>query len=58
MRARGFRRARVLACCGGMVIVSGLERMTFEGAEARASLERFGRDRFASAWWNLVREGT
>jgi len=24
------RSARVIACCGGMVIVSGLERMTFE----------------------------
>jgi glycosyltransferase involved in cell wall biosynthesis len=28
--ASGLRRPRVLACCGGMVIVSGLERMTFE----------------------------
>ena len=28
MRARGV--PRVIACCGGMVIVSGLERMTFE----------------------------
>jgi hypothetical protein len=48
----------VLACCGGMVLVSGLERMTFEDAEARASLERFSRERFASAWWNLIRERT
>jgi glycosyltransferase involved in cell wall biosynthesis len=27
---RGLPPARVVACCGGMVIVSGLERMTFE----------------------------
>jgi glycosyltransferase involved in cell wall biosynthesis len=27
---RGRSPARVIACCGGMVIVSGLERMTFE----------------------------
>jgi glycosyltransferase involved in cell wall biosynthesis len=29
-KARGSRRLRVLACCGHMVIVAGLERMTFE----------------------------
>ncbi len=28
--ARGRVAPRVIACCGGMVIVSGLERMTFE----------------------------
>ncbi|MFI5177450.1 MAG: glycosyltransferase family 4 protein [Vicinamibacterales bacterium] len=28
--ARGRAAPRVIACCGGMVIVSGLERMTFE----------------------------
>jgi glycosyltransferase involved in cell wall biosynthesis len=29
-RAAGERPPRVIACCGSMVIVSGLERMTFE----------------------------
>src|SRR6266851_9757655 len=28
--ATARRAPRVIACCGGMVIVSGLERMTFE----------------------------
>lgn len=56
---------RVLVCGGGIVIVSGLERMTFEtlrvlserGADGRASLDRFSPARFASGWLNLIWQG-
>lgn len=33
------------------------ERAHKAGAAARASLERFSRTRFASGWWDVVREG-
>jgi len=33
LRASGEQHTRVIACCGGMVMVSGLERMTFEVLE-------------------------